>query len=107
MRRSRIDGGPTPSAIPAPRAIGTGSISVLNDSGGPVYGAQDGSMIPFVLLPGQVKTIRSIAGTYETIKVWNSDGRGPVGPCRDKKGFEVVADMDMRVLWTGYQFRNA
>lgn len=106
MSASRIDGSPTLSAILASEATGTGSFSVINDSSGPTYGAQDGSMIPFVIFPGQVKTIRSIAGTRGTIKVWNSNGRGPVGPCRDRVNFEVIADTNLRVRWTGYGFRN-
>lgn len=107
-RPSRIEDGRRPSVIPATQAIDkTGSISIINGSGIPIYVARRGSMIPFIIPAGQAETIQSIAEQQETILVWNSDGRGPLRHCLHRETIEVIADTARRIRWTGYGFRNA
>ncbi len=107
IRPSRIDDGLRSSVIPATRAIDqTGTISIINGSGIPIYIAQDGSAIPFIIPTGQAETIQSIAEKKQTFSIWNSNGRGPLGHCLHRETIAVVADAEQRIYWTGFRVQT-
>jgi len=107
IRLSRIYDGLRPSVISATPAIDqTGTISIINGSGIPIYIAQEGSAIPFIIPTGQAKTIQSIAAKKETFYIWNSNGQGPSGHCLHRESIAVVADAEQRIYWTGLRVQT-
>jgi hypothetical protein len=85
----------------------TGSVTIINGSGEPIYIARNGSSIPFIIPEGCEKTVYSSVPTNATFNVWDFRDSHNLRMCIRRETVAVLAGTKQRLCWNGYRFRNS